>query len=201
MYKTTSDRQHDIARTGSHGTKPMATGRVEVLPPGADPWAAIFNDVRTQRRIAVENYETAMRQLQDVNWAIRMASDHKEQAGLLIKRNAILARRDTLARQLVDLRKEIVLAARSAMGERFRMVAKRMLLHEQYVAITDSVRDINDDPDLTKWAKESSDPPPKRNRHISGLKDRGASEEQLAHRRALDRQHEKRKHLRKRLIG
>jgi len=201
MYKTASDKQHDLLRTGSHATKPLATGRADVLPPSADPWAAIFNDIRTQRRIAVENYETAMRQLSDANWALRMASDPKEQRGLLLKRQAILVRRDALARQLGDLRAEIILAARSSLGERFRFAASRMLLHEQYVAINESAREIEVDPDVIKFAGAKVTPHPGSRPSIGKMLERGATEEQLDRARTQMRQQDKRKALRKRLIG
>ena len=104
MYKTTADRQHDLSRTGSHATKPLATGRVEVLPPNADPWAAIFNDLQAQRRIALDNLEAVQAQIDDNNYAIRMSSDNKEQRGLLHRKEALSSRHHAIHAQLGELR-------------------------------------------------------------------------------------------------
>jgi hypothetical protein len=201
MYKTTSDRQHDISRTGSHATKPLATGRVDVLPPGADPWAAIFNDIRAQRQIASENYEIAVRQLQDVDWQIRMSSDGREQFGLLKKREAIIARRDQTGRILADLRIEIIHAARSSMAERFRSSAWHMLHSEQFIAISQAAKDLmkDADPDIAKFAGARL-APRNRKHNITAAKENGASPEKLEQMRERSRNRDKLKRLRARLL-
>lgn len=202
MYKTTSDKQHDIERTGSHATKPFATGRVEVLPPDADPWAAIFNDVRTQRRIMADNYDGVVLQLGDNAYALRMASDPKEERALLIKRKALVTRQHMLAERLADNRHEMTAAARACLGERFRFAARKMLLGEQYAAIMQSAKELSaDEPDLAKWAKRDPDKVQKGRLSITELKAKGMTEERLAAVRQQTRIKEQRQRLRRRLLG
>ena len=202
MYKTTADKQHDLARTGSHATKPLATGRVEVLPPEADPWAAIFNDVRTQRRIMSDNYEGVVLQLAENSYALRMSAEPKEQRGLLIRRQALIVRQRMLAERLADNRHEMNAAARACLGERFRFAARAMLLDEQYAAVLESAKELSaDEPDLAKWADRNPSKGQGAKPTISELKARGAPEERLEAVRQRDRLKEKRQRLRRRLLG
>lgn len=48
MYKSASNLQSSAKRTASHATKPLASGRVDILPPKARELEIIYNEHKEQ---------------------------------------------------------------------------------------------------------------------------------------------------------
>jgi len=135
MYKEASEKVHSLTRTGSFATKHSATGKGGVLPPSADPWAVIFNDLRAQRAILTDQIERLDKAIEHLGWQLRMSSDSRDQRKLLTKFDALSKWRGEKHAESSVLRQQIIVAAKSSVGARFMAQAQAMLLSEQYDAI------------------------------------------------------------------
>lgn len=135
MFSKTSDRMHDIARSGSHSTKPYGSGRVEVLPPEAAPWATIHNSLTEQRDALILMRNSVCEKITQINKKVLSGAPPDELRRLKASRDALVEQSNRLAAEITDLRDDAARMHAATLGECFMMVAKRMLTDEQYTNV------------------------------------------------------------------
>src|SRR5258708_2136090 len=57
MYKSTSDSENYLQRTGSHATKEMRTGRIDAIPAWAQPAEDYYNSLKDRYHNLVQQLD------------------------------------------------------------------------------------------------------------------------------------------------
>jgi hypothetical protein len=132
MFKTTQDKQSDIARTASHATKPFATGRVEVLPPDARPWEEVYLTFKEQYVIAITKLDASYVLVRDAERKL-LATLPDDVFRQTVKTRALHAAQvEHYKAVLGSLRRDCERAARNSLAYCFMRSAQRVLTNEQY---------------------------------------------------------------------
>lgn len=135
MYKKTSQAETFRGRVASDSTKPLATGVVNVLPPEAQPWEAIFLGLREQIEGTIARIHTVREQLEKVNWKLRETLPRREFEHLVRTRAQLCQKQEHYGTLLKELRGLAYKAADNSFAYCFKVSAQKMLTHEMFTAV------------------------------------------------------------------
>jgi hypothetical protein len=135
MYKKTSQAETFRERVASDSTKPLATGVVNVLPPGAQPWEAIFLGLREQIEGTIARLNTVREQLEKVNWKLKDTLPRREFELLVRNRAQLCQKQEHYALLLKELRGLAHKAAANSLAYCFQVSAHKMLTDELFSAV------------------------------------------------------------------
>ncbi len=142
MYKGTSQAETFRERVASDSTKPLAGGRVDVLPPEAAPWEEIYLGLREQLKTATEQLFKYTSQIIGINSRLDELRSGPEYS------HAVLLRRNTSEKighyqgMVTELRGACAKAAENAFGGCFLEAAKHMLTDEMYSQIESEAKGL-----------------------------------------------------------
>jgi hypothetical protein len=142
MYKGSADRLSYLARVSSHATKPLASGRIDEIPPWAQEPEAYYNSVRDRYRSLAEQLTTAREKLTEINETLRNHLPFKEFEHLRQHKERLGARVVLLQEQASDYRVMARAAGEKAWMTVFYCVAEKLLSRDDLYAIRDETREI-----------------------------------------------------------
>jgi hypothetical protein len=140
MYRKASEQQSFLKRVASHSTKPFATGRVDILPPGARPKEAIYQRAKAQWESAKESLARIEVEQREITERLKTTLPHKEFQQLEERRRSLGAIRVEMQNTLAEHRSIARAAGREAWGEAFRDMAWLMLPRDTCSEIEEAVR-------------------------------------------------------------
>ncbi len=164
MFKSASDRQNDIARTGSHATKPAGTGVVKVLPPEAEPLEVLYQDALTQFKAASDQRVRIEDKLQQLNHILRNTVPHEEYKRATTQQNALRAQLDSLLANHAALRESVRQRHEMVWASVFVANARAMLSDELFAGVRAATNDAmqaivgRTRPDVRRTEAESKTP-------------------------------------------
>lgn len=142
MFKHTSDKLDDLGRVGSHATKPFGTGRVDVLPPHARQWEAVYASFKEQYSLATEKLERAFVGLRGADTKLTATLPRSEFLATVRVRAGYAEQIKHYQGVCGDLRRCCVQAAANSYGQAFIEAAKLILTNEQYARCSSSAHDM-----------------------------------------------------------
>lgn len=144
MFKSSSDRLSYLNRTGSHATKPHPTGLIEDIPQWAAEPEAYYKSVRDQYRSLNEQMARTQASLVEVNEKLRTTLPHKEYEHSRQHKEQLAARYLILQEQTSSFRELARAAGDHAWATVFYLIARRLLRHDDFVAILKETEQLLD---------------------------------------------------------
>jgi len=160
MFKYTSDKEQSLNRTGSHATKPFATGRVEVLPPEAKPWEEVFLSFSEQYKIAASKLDVAFAGVRKCDEKL-LTTMPRQDFVATVRHRAQWVEKVTHYRGVCDgLMATAKKAASNSLAGCFLEAAKLVLTDQEFNAVMESAQQLLGDAESRKGI-DSYVPPPK----------------------------------------
>ena len=141
-YKSTGDSKDWIERSGSHATRPSATGRIDDLPSWAKEPEEYFNSINQQWQSIKQQTEKTKKELSDVNFRLKQTLAFADYERLACKRDDLADRVNELQQRSHDYRELVRAAAQNAYGTVFFYVAEKVLDLETVWKIQEQTREI-----------------------------------------------------------
>jgi hypothetical protein len=142
MYSKTSERKNFGARTASHSTKPLQSGRVDTLPPEARPEEQLYQKFREQF-LALQTQHSMLCQQRDATLDHRLKRDLQQR----------ITRLSVSRRQVLDAMNA---AATGAFAQTFYFIARQMLTTELFGRIYDETEELIGRPRLEWYRKKDA---------------------------------------------
>lgn len=134
-YRTTGASHDHLTRTGSASTRGYGTGRVDVLPPGAQPWAEIYRSLVEQRAAAAAEFDKTLDERAAVEAQLQFTQPRHIYAAKIRQLAQISDRAQHWQKVQGALREGMSDCAEATMAECFLAAAKARLSDESFAAI------------------------------------------------------------------
>ena len=142
MYKGADDKQSYTKRTGSHATKPFASGRVDGIPPWAAEPEEYYRNIRDQWRVLNDQLRECQDKLAQIRERLRTTLAKKEYDHVIRVRESLANRVGILQEEAGRYRSLVRQAGLHSWSATFYFCACKILSKEQLYQIADEAQAI-----------------------------------------------------------
>jgi hypothetical protein len=134
-FKATSEAENYLARTGSSSTRPMANGRIDMIPPDARAPEEYYRSIRDQYVAMNERFQANQRRLTELRAHLLRKLPLQEYEAVKAEYEALRPQQTVLQAELSRHRATVHAAGADAFGIVFKDIAKRILDNAVFMKI------------------------------------------------------------------
>jgi hypothetical protein len=142
MYKTSSDQQHYLARTGSHSTKESRTGLIRNIPAWALPAEEYYNSLKEQFDLLIKQSEQTLAAMANLQSRLNHRLTYRETETIARQIKTYGERQQIIQQKLADHRQLLRWAGQNAFGLVFYHLAQSSLAPEQMQALEKNTQEL-----------------------------------------------------------